>query len=262
MEPGSTTNANAGRRLALVLVVLAAVSLAACGPSEPLPFPDHHDGYWVTEFEDSETGERVTFVNDLHADPESRRVTVYAQARRGGYVASPAQLGPGECGEDPSGHFGCFHPNAVYLNGSGVEHTRADGTGEWWVKHSWVLDGEGYENCVLGTRARESYTCVWVEGVAHEDGVSMQIGPTLFPISLIYNVRTPLLDRDPIVVRATRHGPMGIGGSLLLECEPEPSALDGVVRACPSLDRQEAPHSANHHPGDQEWIVHRDPIER
>ncbi len=75
------------------------------------------------------------FIDDAHADPVNRRLTVYAQARRAGYVASPAQVGPGECDEDPSGHYGCFHPNAVYLNGSGVELERADATGCSPLKH-------------------------------------------------------------------------------------------------------------------------------
>ena len=50
-------------------------------PPPPPPFPDYHDGYWVTQVEEKETGEIVTWINDLHANPESRRVTVYAQAR-------------------------------------------------------------------------------------------------------------------------------------------------------------------------------------
>lgn len=41
------------------------------------------------------------------------------------------------------------HPNAVFLNGSGQELDEAEGTGAWWVKHSWVLGGEGYNNWQL-----------------------------------------------------------------------------------------------------------------
>ena len=65
-------------------------------------------------------------------------MTVYAQARRDGYVAVPAQVGSGECGADPSGHY----------------------------------------------------------------------------------------------------GPLGMGGSVLLECVAEPSPLDGEVRPSPSLDER------------------------
>jgi hypothetical protein len=220
----------------LVVASVAAPSATSCASPEPLPFPDHHDGYWVTELEDPETGDPVIAINDVHADPETRQVTVYAQARRDDTIASPAQVDPGACGEDPSGHRGCFHPNAVYLNGSGAELDEADGTGAWWVKHAWVLDGEGYDNCQLGLRAEESYSCVWVEGVAHDDGVSMRIGPTAFPLNLVYNLRTPLLDRDPVATRVTRYDPTGAGFDILFACEPTPSALDGRVRPCPSAD--------------------------
>lgn len=24
---------------------------------------------------------------------------------------------------------------------------KADGMAKWWIKHSWILVGEGYENC-------------------------------------------------------------------------------------------------------------------
>jgi hypothetical protein len=81
------------------------------------------------------------------------------------------------------------------------------------------------KNGPLGTRAKEDYTCFYAEGIAQEDGVTIKIGPTLFPISLIFNKRTSLLDRDPIVHRATRYGSLGTGPSVLLVCMPEPSTL-------------------------------------
>lgn len=210
---------------------------SACATSEPLPFPDHHNGFWRVTGEDPETSDLITIIGDVHvhADPDTRRVTVYAQARRDDDVASPAQMGPGECGEDPPGRRECFHPNAVFLDGNGEERLASNGSGgAWWVNNSWVLDGDGYDNCQLGTRAEESYRCIYGEGIADEDGVSMRIGPTVFPLSLVYNTRTPLLDRDPVAMQVVRHDPTGPGFDITYDCVDEASPLNDGVRPCPS----------------------------
>jgi hypothetical protein len=211
--------------------------LLGCGEhdSDSLEPLLYHDGYWVTEFEDPGSGEPAVAINDMHIDTLTRRVTVYAQIRVvSGEVVAPPQVGPGECTQDRDGKSVCFHPNAVYLNASGAELGVADGTGEWWVKHSWVLGGEGYNNCPLG--AQENYLCFWVEGILLEDGLTMQIGGSGIFASL-YNTRTPLLDEDPIGYEITRYGP-GDGGpeaqfSLRWECVEAESAFDGRTRPCP-----------------------------
>ena len=53
----------------------------------------------------------------------------------------------------------------MYLDGSANEAFESNGTGAWWVKHSWVVDGEGYTNCTLAP-PRETYDdCFPVEGI-------------------------------------------------------------------------------------------------
>ena len=84
-------------------------------------------------------------------------------------------MGPGECTQLPTGETVCYHPNAVYLNGSGEELLEADGNGEWWIKHAWVVDGEAMKLRTLSPR--ETYDdCMPVEGIWLEDGLSMRIG--------------------------------------------------------------------------------------
>ncbi|MEM8620569.1 MAG: hypothetical protein AAGF73_12695 [Actinomycetota bacterium] len=70
-------------------------------------------------------------------------------------VISPPQLDPGTCGSDPlSGQTVCAHANAVYLVGSGQELVVSNGCGSWWIKHSWIVDGEGDRNCPALTPTR------------------------------------------------------------------------------------------------------------
>ena len=136
--------------------ILLSLCLGACsGEVDPYAMLAHHDGYWVTEVDNDELPVPVTVINDLHVDVETRRNTVYAQAILNGEVVSPPQVGPGECTTSLAGTV-CYHPNAVYLDGSGSEALESNGTGAWWVKHSWVVDGEGYTNCTLAP-PRETY---------------------------------------------------------------------------------------------------------
>ncbi len=63
MTASSITRRNTREHLKLLLVALAASHLTACDkPTPPPSFPDHHDGYWVTESEASEPGEKLTFI--------------------------------------------------------------------------------------------------------------------------------------------------------------------------------------------------------
>ena len=201
-------------------------------PPEPIDPLLYHDGYWVAQFQDPAAG-LIQAINDMHIDTTTLRATVYAQTRIAGEIEAPPQVGPGECTETADGETVCFHPNAVYLNGTGEELDAADGTGAWWVKHSWVLGGEGYENCPLG--AEENYTCIWVEGVLLEDGLSMQIGGTTDATAGIFNIRTPLLDEDPIRYQVVRHTAGNAGPPLIFDCMPEVSEFDGRARPCPEL---------------------------
>lgn len=137
---------------------------------EPFPFPEAlapHDGYWLAFFD--HTHNDVTFpvmlIHDQRVDESTGRVTVYSQAIPPTFVHSPPQLEPGQCAEDPLG-FVCAHPDAVYLNGSGPQLDSADGTGSWWVKHTWVVDGPGDTHCPVFP-AQASYSdCIDAEGVA------------------------------------------------------------------------------------------------
>ena len=106
----------------------------------------YHDSYWVTEVAVDNASD-VAVINDMYVDLDTMRVTVYAQSRilAARLIVSPPQVDPGECEDPLVGDRVCHHPNAVYLNGSGQELETSDGTGEWWVKHSWILGGEGYD---------------------------------------------------------------------------------------------------------------------
>ena len=167
--------------------------------SSPL---NSHDGYWVSKVKAEGTPFKVTIVNDMHIDPYTKRVTVYAQTQLFGNPISPAQVDPGEFTTDSNGNKIAHHPNSVYLNGSGEELTEADGTGEWWVKHSWVLDGEGYRNWEL--ELKEDYgEGVWAEAILLEDGITMKIG-TLEGELKGYNTRGPIFNGDKLGYTLTR----------------------------------------------------------
>ena len=207
-----------------------------------------HNGYWVTKVNVPNRPLKVTVINDMYVDPITKRATVYAQTRVFGQVMAPAQVGPGECTEARNGETACFHPNAVYLNGSGQELMEADGTGAWWVKHSWVVDGEGYENCEL--KLSETYDdCFWVEGVLLEDGLSMKVGGADISLEGFYNIRTPLLDESPVRYSVTRFSPKNTDPEvgeidltptaqfeLIWDCERKKSAFDNQVRSCPEIE--------------------------
>ena len=123
------------------------------------------------------------------------------------------------------------------LNGSGQELETSDGTGEWWVKHSWILGGEGYFNCPLPPQ--ESYDdCFWVEGEVAEDGVSIQVGGVEPGDEDFFNIRGPVLDSSPIEYDLARFEPAEDGSgpvetfTLTWQCEEAVSAFDGSDRTC------------------------------
>jgi hypothetical protein len=179
----------------------AILSLTKCHVRVSSPL-NSHDGYWVSKVKAEGTPFKVTIVNDMHIDPYTKRVTVYAQTQLFGKPISPAQVDPGEFTTDRNGNKIAHHPNSVYLNGSGKELTEADGTGEWWVKHSWQLDGEGYRNWEL--ELKEDYgEGVWAEAILLEDGITMKIG-TLEGELKGYNTRGPVFNGDKLGYTLTR----------------------------------------------------------
>ena len=198
----------------------------------------YHDSYWVTQVE-VDNALDVTVINDMYVDLDTMRVTVYAQSRilASRLIVSPPQVDPGECEDTLVGDRVCHHPNAVYLNGSGQELETSDGTGEWWVKHSWILGGEGYFNCPLPPQ--ESYDdCFWVEGEVAEDGMSIQVGGVEPGDEDYFNIRGPVLDSSPIAYDLARFEPAEDGSgpvetfTLTWQCEEAVSAFDGSDRTC------------------------------
>lgn len=194
---------------------------------------NQHEGYWVGVTEDLGLPFPIVTINDTHIDAATKRVTVYAQMQVNGQVISPPQVEPNECTALPNGSTVCFHPNAVYLNGSGKELTQGDGTGEWWVKHSWELDGEGYQNWEL--QPQEDYgEGLWVEGILLQGGITMKIGDLDNSHTGEYNLREPQLDDFPIAYTVTRYDANDqLQFESTLECTTEKSAFDGLARYCP-----------------------------
>ena len=179
--------------------VVKTVERAHIRVSSPLNL---HDGYWVTKIKVPGTPAGMTVINDMHVDAATGRVTVYAQSRLFGKVVAPAQVSPGEFTELPNGERVGFHPNAVYLNGNGGELAEADGTGAWWVKHSWKLGGEGYYNWEL--KPQEDYgEGLWVEGRMLEDGLTMKIGDVE---GRGFNTRAPIITGNSVKHRVIRFG--------------------------------------------------------
>ena len=234
------------------LTLFTALLLIACAGQQTIPFEptsqlDYHDGYWVAKMDVPDRPVSLTIINDMHVDTTTNRVTVYAQSRLLGQVVAPPQVGPGECTESINGDTVCFHPDAVYLNGSGEELMEADGTGEWWVKHAWILGGEGYDNCEL--RPQESYDdCGYAEGVLLDDGLTMQVGIIDADTGAwMGNHRTPVFHEDGAVTyKVTRLSPINLDPNageidltlktdfvLDFTCEEESSAFDNLVRECP-----------------------------
>lgn len=215
---------------------------------EEVSLLEYHDGYWVTEMEAEGLPLPLTVINDMHIDAATNSVTVYAQTQIMGQIIAPPQVGPGECTETSRGDTVCFHPDAVYLNGSGEELMESDETGAWWIKHAWVLGGEGYMNCEA--KPQEEYNdCGWAEGVLLDDGLSMKVGLIEEGMGGFYNIRTPLLDEDPIAYQVTRYAPANLDAEagevdltpteqfvLIWHCEEEASAFDNQVRACPVIN--------------------------
>ena len=188
------------KNLFYVAIILFVILLSSCGTSRIFQIDNsknslyYHDAYWVAKIKPEGAPAKITVINDMHIDTSTNRVTVYAQSRILGKIVSPPQVGSGKCIETKKDSL-CFHPNAVYLNGSGAELDSSDGSGAWWVKHSWVLGGEGYQNWEL--KPKKDYgEGQYVEGILLEDGFTMKIGIRKDSIFTDYNLRMPIIDKN------------------------------------------------------------------
>ena len=205
----------------------------------------YHDAFWVAKIKPEGAPAKITVINDMYIDTVTNRVTVYAQSKIGGKIVSPPQVGPGKCIETKNDTL-CFHPNAVYLNGSGAELDSADGNGAWWVKHSWVLGGEGYQNWEL--KPKKNYgDGKYVEGILLEDGLTMKIGIKEDSIFNNYNLRMPILDKysGQVNYQVVRYESSDKTGSipeekfkLIWKCKKRKSPFDNSIRTCPRLTEQ------------------------
>ncbi|MEL1231894.1 MAG: hypothetical protein VXA26_11320 [Candidatus Neomarinimicrobiota bacterium] len=205
----------------------------------------YHDAFWVARIKPEGAPAKITVINDMYIDTVTNRVTVYAQSKIGGKIVSPPQVGPGKCIETKNDTL-CFHPNAVYLNGSGAELDSADGNGAWWVKHSWVLGGEGYQNWEL--KPKKNYgDGNYVEGILLEDGLTMKIGIKEDSIFNNFNLRMPILDKysGQVNYQIVRYESSDKTGSmpeekfkLIWKCKKRKSPFDNSIRTCPRLTEQ------------------------
>ncbi len=242
--------------LAISILLFTILIISGCSNQQVAPFEltsqiDYHDGYWVTKVDIPDNPVSITVINDMHIDAATNSVTVFAQSKALGQIISPPQVGPGECTEGRNGETVCFHPDAVYLNGSGEKLMEADGTGEWWVEHAWILDGEGYDNCEL--TPKESYDdCIWVDGILLDDRLTMKVGGIIDAETGTWmgNHRTPVFHDDGTVTyNVTRLQPINLdpdegeidltleeGFVLDFTCEEEVSAFDNRARECPKVE--------------------------
>ena len=205
----------------------------------------YHDAFWVARIKPEGAPAKITVINDMYIDTVTNRVTVYAQSKIGGKIVSPPQVGPGKCIETKNDTL-YFHPNAVYLNGSGAELDSADGNGAWWVKHSWVLGGEGYQNWEL--KPKKNYgDGKYVEGILLEDGLTMKIGIKEDSIFNNFNLRMPILDKysGQVNYQVVRYESSDKTGSipeekfkLIWKCKKRRSPFDNSIRTCPRLTEQ------------------------
>jgi hypothetical protein len=220
---------------------------------------NYQEGYWVAEVEVEGVPFPVEMHNDIHIDACTMRVTVYGQVRMLGTIIAPVQAGPDEVAEHFSGNMLGMHPNAVYLNGSGEELAEADGTGTWWVDHP-IMGPEGYYNWTA-LISDYSFGGQYTEGYMLEDGVTMflrsfvegdeirgfPVDPEAVAEESYGNSRAPGFETDAITHIVTRWEPANIDpeagpidytstatSAVVFECRVEPSAFDGLARACPT----------------------------
>ena len=239
------------RILIYIAIILLGIFMSSCGTSRTFKMDNfqnplyYHDAYWVAKIKPEGAPAKITVINDMHIDTSTNRVTVYAQSRILGKIVSPPQVEPVDCIETKNDTL-CFHPNAVYLNGSGAELNNSDGSGAWWVKHSWVLGGEGYQN--WGMKPEKDYgDGYYVEGILLEDGFTMKIGTRKDSIFTDYNLRMPIIDTNTrqVYYQVVRYEFSDKNDSipeekfkLVWKCKKRKSPFNNDIRTCPKLIRQ------------------------
>ena len=239
------------RILIYLAIILLGIFMSSCGTSRTFQMDNsqnplyYHDAYWVAKIKPEGAPAKITVINDMHIDTSINRVTVYAQSRILGKIVSPPQVGSGKCIETKNDTL-CFHPNAVYLNGSGAELDSSDGNGAWWVKHSWVLGGEGYQNWEL--KPEKHYgDGHYVEGILLEDGFTMKIGIRKDSVFTDYNLRMPIIDTNTrrVNYKVIRYEFSNKNDSipeekfkLVWKCKKRKSPFNNDIRNCPKLIRQ------------------------
>ena len=236
------------KNLLFIAIIILGILLSSCGTSRTFQIDNsknslyYHDAYWVAKIKPEGAPAKITVINDMHIDTSTNRVTVYAQSRILGKIVSPPQVGLGECIETKNDTL-CFHPNAVYLNGSGAELDSSDGSGAWWVKHSWVVGGEGYQNWEL--KPKKNYgNGHYVEGILLEDGFTMKIGIRKDSSFTDYNLRMPIIDTNTrqVYYQIVRYEFSYKNDSILEEkfkldwkCKKRKSPFNNDTRTCPKL---------------------------
>jgi len=236
------------RILIYISIILLGIFMSSCGTSRTFQMDNsknplyYHDAYWVAKIKPEGAPAKITVINDMHVDTSTNRVTVYAQSRMLGKIVSPPQVGSGECIETKNDTL-CFHPNAVYLNGSGAELDSSDGNGAWWVKHSWVLGGEGYQNWEL--KPEKNYgDGHHVEGILLEDRLTMKIGIRKDSIFTDYNLRMPIIDTNTrqVYYQLERYEFSHKDDSIIQEkfkmvwkSKKRKSPFNNEIRTCPKL---------------------------
>lgn len=239
------------RILIYIAIILLGIFMSSCGTSRTFQMDNsqnplyYHDAYWVAKIKPEGAPAKITVINDMHIDTSTNRVTVYAQSRILGKIVSPPQVEPVDCIETKNDTL-CFHPNAVYLNGSGAELNNSDGSGAWWVKHSWVLGGEGYQNWEM--KPEKDYgDGYYVEGILLEDGFTMKIGTRNDSIFTDYNLRMPIIDTNTrqVYYQVVRYEFSDKNDSipeekfkLVWKCKKRKSPFNNDIRTCPKLIRQ------------------------
>jgi hypothetical protein len=236
------------KNLIYIAIIILGIFMSSCGTSRTFQMDSsqnplyYHDAYWVAKVKPEGAPAKITVINDMHIDTSTNRVTVYAQSKVLGKIVSPPQVEPGACIETKNDTL-CFHPNAVYLNGSGAELDSSDGSGAWWVKHSWVVGGEGYQNWEL--KPKKNYgDGQYVEGNLLEDGFTMKIGIRKDSIFTDYNLRMPIINTNTrhVYYQIVRYQFSNKNDSipeekfkLVWKCKKRKSHLNNDIRTCPKL---------------------------
>ena len=236
------------KNLIYIAIIILGIFMSSCGTSRTFQMDNsqnplyYHDAYWVAKVKPEGAPTKITVINDIHIDTSTNRVTVYAQSKVLGKIVSPPQVEPGACIETKNDTL-CFHPNAVYLNGSGAELDSSDGSGAWWVKHSWVVGGEGYQNWEL--KPKKNYgDGQYVEGILLEDGFTMKIGIRKDSIFTDYNLRMPIINTNTrhVYYQIVRYQFSNKNDSipeekfkLVWKCKKRKSPLNNDIRTCHKL---------------------------